>query len=702
MLFIVRSRFIGRPLYIRCLDSTSPLPSLWAIQAPVGLIGLALLLWGWQFNLWIIALPLACLIEGAHFWQWRWQLTARDLYRIVDTCVVAFLIISGYAVFTRPVPEALFFILQWLPILIWPLMALQCYSVWEQLPLTALSLQKRWRGSENRLIDIGYPYAFTVVLCASVGNQQPFLFYVIMLGLVIYALWPLRNRRYTNRWTMVLWLIVAAGGYFGHQGLIHFAIALESQIPEWLIDWFERDTDPYRQTTRLGTLGELKPLSRIVLRVWIDPPDMQPSRHTLPLPPTATLLRTATYNVLNGRTWLARTDGFTGAHSVADSTWQLMEKMPSATSINSSYKLTILQRLPRGSGLLALPLGSYSASGIPARVEKNPLGTVKVTEAPHLIRYRVHYDPTLEDGAPDGSDRAVPIEYAAPLAEFIAQQGWSSVATDALPDRLIQHFASYGYTLKHPKHPAGVLPLVDFLTRHRAGHCEYFAAATVLLLRQLGIPARYAVGFSVQEYSPLEGRFIVRERHAHAWALAYTDGQWRAVDTTPALGWQIDAEEDDLWTGFLDVLSWFWVRIGEWQMHQNTGFSPSLLAIPLMLLVGVLIGRLRNRQRVRRTPITPTTPLMRTGPGSDSEGYLVLDGLLAWGQQQGWPRPIGMPLARWLQQHQAAFRDRLGIPWEELQRLIHLHYRYRFDPVGLSVEEREQLRKTVDALLKAF
>jgi transglutaminase-like putative cysteine protease len=50
-------------------------------------------------------------------------------------------------------------------------------------------------------------------------------------------------------------------------------------------------------------------------------------------------------------------------------------------------------------------------------------------------------------------------------------------------------------------------PLARFLLRTRSGHCEYFATATVLLLRQLGIPARYAVGYAVHEAS---GRQIRR------------------------------------------------------------------------------------------------------------------------------------------------------------------------------------------------
>src|SRR4029450_9757241 len=77
-------------------------------------------------------------------------------------------------------------------------------------------------------------------------------------------------------------------------------------------------------------------------------------------------------------------------------------------------------------------------------------------------------------------------------------------------------------------------PLSNFLRNTHRGHCEYFATATVLLLRKLNIPARYAVGYSVHEAS---GRkFVVRERDAHAWCLVWNDqsGLWQDFDTTPA------------------------------------------------------------------------------------------------------------------------------------------------------------------------
>jgi hypothetical protein len=61
--------------------------------------------------------------------------------------------------------------------------------------------------------------------------------------------------------------------------------------------------------------------------------------------------------------------------------------------------------------------------------------------------------------------------------------------------------------------------LTRFLLHSRSGHCEYFATATVLLLRELGIPARYAVGYAVHESS--HHGYVVRERDAHAWCLVW-------------------------------------------------------------------------------------------------------------------------------------------------------------------------------------
>jgi hypothetical protein len=82
-------------------------------------------------------------------------------------------------------------------------------------------------------------------------------------------------------------------GWAGQVGLAEGQRALERVASAWLLDLLRRETDPYRSTTALGQVGELKLSSRIVLRV-----ESGAAR-----PPA--LLREAAYNVYNAPTWYA-------------------------------------------------------------------------------------------------------------------------------------------------------------------------------------------------------------------------------------------------------------------------------------------------------------------------------------------------------------------------------------------------------------
>jgi transglutaminase-like putative cysteine protease len=91
----------------------------------------------------------------------------------------------------------------------------------------------------------------------------------------------------------------------------------------------------------------------------------------------------------------------------------------------------------------------------------------------------------------------------------------------------------YGYTLDLSGTPTGD-PLAHFLFTRRAGHCEYFASAMTVMLRTLGIPARYINGFQTGEYNNIGGDFIVRASDAHSWVEAYFPGSgWITFDPTP-------------------------------------------------------------------------------------------------------------------------------------------------------------------------
>lgn len=79
------------------------------------------------------------------------------------------------------------------------------------------------------------------------------------------------------------------------------------------------------------------------------------------------------------------------------------------------------------------------------------------------------------------------------------------------------------------------LPAVEnFLYGERLGHCELFAATTVMLLRSLDIPARVAYGYSGGVARQKDRVMAFRDRDFHAWAEVLVEGRgWVVFDTTP-------------------------------------------------------------------------------------------------------------------------------------------------------------------------
>lgn len=118
---------------------------------------------------------------------------------------------------------------------------------------------------------------------------------------------------------------------------------------------------------------------------------------------------------------------------------------------------------------------------------------------------------------------------------------------------------SYQYTLDLQEVEQGD-PVADFLFNAKAGHCEYFASAMVLLLRTRGIPARLVNGFQMGEYSSAADVYTVRQSDAHSWVEAYfPKSRWVAFDPTPDAGLNV---YDSGWLSWLrnygDAMQMFW------------------------------------------------------------------------------------------------------------------------------------------------
>ncbi|HVV87539.1 MAG TPA: DUF3488 and transglutaminase-like domain-containing protein [Kofleriaceae bacterium] len=83
------------------------------------------------------------------------------------------------------------------------------------------------------------------------------------------------------------------------------------------------------------------------------------------------------------------------------------------------------------------------------------------------------------------------------------------------------------------KDPGKQEPIDYFLFTRKAGHCEYFASAFVILARSVGVPARDVNGFLGGEWNDY-GYIAVRAGDAHSWAEVYFPNQgWVVYDATP-------------------------------------------------------------------------------------------------------------------------------------------------------------------------
>ncbi|HEY0846437.1 MAG TPA: DUF3488 and transglutaminase-like domain-containing protein [Noviherbaspirillum sp.] len=93
---------------------------------------------------------------------------------------------------------------------------------------------------------------------------------------------------------------------------------------------------------------------------------------------------------------------------------------------------------------------------------------------------------------------------------------------------------NFRYTLEPPL--LGRNAVDEFLFTTRAGFCEHYSSAFVVMMRAAGIPARVVVGYQGGEINPADGYLEVRQSDAHAWTEVWIANRgWIRVDPTAAV-----------------------------------------------------------------------------------------------------------------------------------------------------------------------
>ncbi len=156
----------------------------------------------------------------------------------------------------------------------------------------------------------------------------------------------------------------------------------------------------------------------------------------------------------------------------------------------------------------------------------------------HPQSYRYYIDPNAyyKTTSPGYSQYVVnnftnvPADFRYDLTEFLKDHDielYPEERYEAVSKLCLVFEREYTYSDYPPELPADKDPVLWFLQESKTGYSKHFAAAEVLLLRTMGIPARYTYGYHF-ELSPGE-TMVISEGDAYAYCEVFIDGTWQIV-----------------------------------------------------------------------------------------------------------------------------------------------------------------------------
>jgi protein-glutamine gamma-glutamyltransferase len=469
-----------------------------------------------------------------------------------------------------------------------------------------------------------------------------------------------------------------------------------------------------QRSTSFGDLGEIKQSTEILWR--IIPEQGRPPAY----------LRVASYNRWESPNWLALLPKDAG-NETADFQPPNFQNDPFKPDderagyylcppVVPSPEVAISPSLPRFRlrgevktsgqfGLLPLPSNSASLQEfIFERLERSSFGTFRIEPSQPMCDARVLWDESFATEKPPwisvirrnqrnlevSPDLEVPEREAAVISSLATELGLHGGTAEEKIARIRRYFSdNFRYTRynsvperlhKWAERDKGVRRYVSeverptylgvFLEHTKAGHCEFFATAAALLLREAGVPTRYVSGFAVAERNPKLKEFIIRGTHAHAWCRAWDEEnhRWLDVDVTPADWMSLETPRPVAFQDLRDRLQLLKEDLLVWRDKPGHMLLITIILIaPIgvgLVFVGRSLWRSRKVLEEDRKQKSPTkTP--QTALASLEKPVRKILG----------ERPAGKPLGTWLMPLAA----RLQSP-EVLSRALALHHRLRFDP----------------------
>ncbi len=684
------------------------------------------MLWGIFSEHPLLGFFAALLLECHRWFRWHLSFSDQDYIRVWNVCVVLFLIVAVFQVMGREVGrwQITRSFQLWMPMLLYPMIWAQMFTRGPDPPLLTFSLvARRKRAHDERTgrsvapvkrAHIGYFYFAVLLLSLGMAGRDlpnlgamlglslksPFVSvsvaYVAVCGLLLWALLGFISK---TRWiqALILFLLAAFLGHHLQLGIRQAHLYVQRKTMDWFLG------DPYANArsakTKLGEVGEVKLSPKIYWR-------LTPVQGKRPV-----LLPEATYDFFQTNRWAARRHERSQTIEPVEEgqgQWEI-HSIETAEALSearirgrASDQVTAMPRMEDTAMIFDFP-----ASGL----KKHPLGSLVAQPRYSAINYTVY----TSDEVPAGILESIPhakTDFQTPsndhdaLTDVINQLDLSEEAPTRDKIRLLeQFFQDPANGFRYTRYLRGTgdadvgrstSAIARFLSEEgRAGHCEYYASATVLLLRKMKVPARYVVGYAVKERDEATGEFVLRGTHRHAWARAWLkdEKRWIDVDTTPANWLEFEKQDHSAFQRFLDRWDRWMLSWNLWRRDDDKGLVWTLL--PLLLagaLLIVVVLRLIRGLRKGRSANQQTEPdqqaLQRLG--LDSAWYQLEEALT----QRFYKRRHQQTVASWCGEI-----SRIEPPLKgTLMAILDAHYQYRFDPNGLSESHRNQLKTRVLSL----
>lgn len=634
----------------------------------------------------IVGCVIALVVEARHWTRFRWEFDDEAYGRAWQFTSLAIALAAVLIWLEGNRYTALPGLLSWLPPLLLPMQFVQTYGMRDSLPVSVFSFLARHRRERNQrlgLIEVSSNFNFgnvlfvTTLVASTVGSKAD-TWWFLPVEIVLTG-WMLLSSG--SRALSMLPVLALAGllGIAGQLGL------------ERVEQWFGRSSgsnrgrfDPNSVFTMIGSRGTVQQSPDIVWRLRLKAKTRPP-----------TLLRTATFNSFLAASWQNQrraSNKFEDLDTfIGEEDFYLLQSSRQGMKVLSLPSFSL-----RGeaSGETPLPLPGDTAGlrdfGLDG-AERNPTGTVRVFPKHSVIEGTVfwHGDANPE-GPPIGLE-----ELRIPIAEReVIHDVVKKLRLDAEPDlhrklSLIRNWfqKDFRYTrhlkIEHPHfRNTGTTAVGRFLTKNRTGHCEYFATAATLILRDAGIPTRYSIGYAVMEKDTKRDEFVIRGTHGHAWCRVWNPatGLWLDFDPTPSDWSATISQEPSLMQQLNDYQKRMREDFALWRNRPSNRLAVSLAMTLIGLgLAGFVMRRLWKSKR-----------LLESGnPQGTYHGSVVrtpLHDLESQARKLIGQRPPGQPFGEWLGGLRPSLAEDLT-----LDEAITLHQRIRFDPVPPPATDRERL-----------